>query len=93
MPAPKAKLLIIDPLEDADTMVLMRWVSDAEMNRSKDTAIREALMGFVSNYGLLGFMTALPTTPQFDYDCAYLLNHLSVTNPCLWRTTPRCSSV
>ena len=30
-------------------------------------------MDFISKYGLLGFMTALPTTPHFmDYDTAYL---------------------
>ncbi len=74
MPAPKAKPVIIDPLEDADAMVLdALGVGLLMMNRSKDTVIREALLDFVSKYGLLGFMTALPTTPQFlDYDYAYL---------------------
>ena len=78
MPAPKAKPVIIDPLEDADTMVLDALnVGLLMMNRSKDTVVREALMDFVSKYGLLGFMTALPTTPKFlDYDFVYLLkNH------------------
>lgn len=74
MPAPKAKPVIIDPLEDAEAMVLDALnVGMLQMNRSKDAVIREALLDFVSKYGLLGFMTALPTTPQFlDYESAYL---------------------
>ena len=78
MPTPKAKPVIIDPLEDADAMVLDALnVGMLMMNRSKNAVIREALMDFVSKYGLLGFMTALPTTPRFlDYESAYLLkNH------------------
>ncbi len=73
-PAPKAKPVITDPLEGAEAMVLDALnVGMLQMNRGKDAVIREALMGFVSNYGLLGFMTALPTTPQFlDYESAYL---------------------
>ena len=36
-----------------------------------------SFMGFVSTYGLLGLMTALPTTPSFiDYKAVYLpTNH------------------
>ena len=73
-PAPKAKPVITDPLEDAEAMVLDALnVGMLQMNRSKDAVIREALMDFVSKYGLLGFMTALPTTPRFlDYESAYL---------------------
>lgn len=39
--------------------------------------IREAIMDFVTRYGLLGLMTALPTTPSFiDYKAVYLpTNH------------------
>ena len=66
MPAPNAKPVIIDSLEDADTMVLDALnVGLLMMNRSKDTVVREALMNFVSEYGLLGFMPALPTTEIF----------------------------
>ena len=36
----------------------------------------EAVCSFVNNYGLLGFMTALPTTPKFmDYEAVYLLKN------------------
>ena len=47
------------------------------MNRAGEDAVQKGVMEFVSRYGLLGFMTALPTTPQFmDYEAAYLpTNH------------------
>ena len=75
-PAPDAEPIIIDPLEDAEQMVLdalnvgmiqMRGVP-AEADE-----VKGALGYFVSKYGLLGFITALPTTPHFtSYDAAYL---------------------
>ena len=38
--------------------------------------IKEAIHSFVSNYGLLGMMTALPTTPKFvEYEKVYLLKN------------------
>ena len=38
--------------------------------------IKEAIHSFVSNYGLLGMMTALPTTSKFvEYEKAYLLKN------------------
>lgn len=44
---------------------------------SSKRKIREAIMEFVTKYGLLGLMTALPTTPSFiDYKAVYLpTNH------------------
>ena len=48
-------------------------VGALQMNRKGEAAVREAVMGFVSRYGLLGFLTALPTTPSFmDYEAVYL---------------------
>ena len=42
------------------------------MNRAGADKVDSAVVDFVSKYGLLGFMTALPTTPHFmDYDAAY----------------------
>lgn len=44
-----------------------------QMQKAEDEIVKAALMGFVSKYGLLGFMTALPTTPRFtEYDAVYL---------------------
>lgn len=47
------------------------------IRRSSKRKIREAIMDFVTRYGLLGLMTALPTTPTFiDYNAVYLpTNH------------------
>jgi hypothetical protein len=77
-PAPKSKPVVYDPLKDADAMVLDALNTGMlQMNRAGIDAVRAAAMDFISKYGLLGFMTALPTTPQFmDYDAAYLpINH------------------
>lgn len=41
------------------------------LGKKSDAVIREAVMEFVSRYGLLGFMTALPITSDFmEYDMA-----------------------
>jgi hypothetical protein len=73
-PAPKAKPTVYDPLKDADAMVLDALnVGMLQIRRAKANVIREAIIAFISKYGLLGFITALPTTPHFmDYDAAYL---------------------
>ena len=73
-PAAGAKPEICDPLENAEQMVLDALnVGALQMNRRGANEIRQATMDFVSCYGLLGFMTALPTTPSFmDYEAVYL---------------------
>ena len=48
-------------------------VGALQMNRRGANEVRQAIMDFVNRYGLLGFMTALPTTPSFmDYEAVYL---------------------
>ena len=43
------------------------------MKRGNEDELKQAILGFVSKYGLLGFMTALPTTADFlVYDAVYL---------------------
>ncbi len=73
-PTPKAKPAVYDPLRDADTMVLDALnVGMLAMKRAGEDKLKKAVFEFVSQYGLLGFMTALPTTPQFmDYEAVYL---------------------
>ena len=73
-PAPKAKPSIYDPLKNAEAMVVDALnVGLLCMSRSPSEKIQTAIMDFISEYGLLGFMTALPTTPNFmDYDAVYL---------------------
>lgn len=73
-PATGAKPEIYDPLKDAERMVLDALnVGALQMNRKSGNEVRDAVMEFVGRYGLLGFLTALPTTPSFmDYEAVYL---------------------
>jgi hypothetical protein len=74
-PAENAKPKLYNPLTDSDSMVL-RAINTGVVCMDKDRSRREkqdAVMDFVSSYGLLGFMTALPTTPEFiTYEAVYL---------------------
>ena len=76
-PAPDATPQIFDPLKDYKPMVLDALNIGLMIRRSSQRKIREAVMVFVHKYGLLGLMTALPTTPKFvDYRAVYLpVNH------------------
>ena len=73
--APDARPQIIDPLEDAQTMVLDA-LNAGRLYFGKKALEREqeaGILRFVHRYGLLGFITALPTTPKFmDYEKVYL---------------------
>ena len=72
---PDARPQIIDPLEDAQTMVLDA-LNAGRLFFGKKASEREqeaGILRFVHRYGLLGFITALPTTPKFmDYEKVYL---------------------
>ena len=50
--------------------------------------IQKAIVQFAVKYGLLGLMTALPTTPTFmDYEVVYLpKSHFIKEKPCPPRT-------
>ena len=76
-PAPDAMPRIYDPLKEYQQMVLDALNVGLMIRQSTKRKIREAIMDFVSRYGLLGLMTALPTTPTFiDYKAVYFLtNH------------------
>ena len=73
--APDARPTIIDPLEDAQAMVLDA-LNAGRLFFGKKATEREqeaGILRFVHRYGLLGFITALPTTPKFmDYEKVYL---------------------
>lgn len=73
--ATKAKPDIFDPLKDGETLVLdalnigrkcmSREITDAELQTD--------ILQFAQSYGLMGLMTALPTTPDFmEYEAVYL---------------------
>ena len=70
-----ARPQIIDPLEDAQTMVLDA-LNAGRLFFGKKAPEREqeaGILRFVHRYGLLGLMTALPTTPKFmQYEKVYL---------------------
>ncbi len=62
-PLKKAEQLVIDALE------IGMHVSELNDNHS----LKERVLDFVNHYGLLGLMTALPTTPEFiTYESVYL---------------------
>ena len=66
---------IFDPLEDAQSMVLEALnVGRLFFGDKAPESVREAtLLQFIHHYGLLGLMTALPTTPKFmQYEKVYL---------------------
>ena len=73
-PTPKAKPTVFDALKDGETMVLDAVnVGMLTLKRAGENDIKQAVLDFVTKYGLLGFMTALPTTTKFmDYEAVYL---------------------
>jgi len=81
-PASRAKPIIYDILKDAEAETLVvdaLNVGLAQMGKAGEEAVNEALMDFVHKYGLLGFMTALPTTSHFiKYDSVYLPKNLFI---------------
>lgn len=74
-PSPDAKMSLYNPLKDSEQMVL-KAVNLGLMCMDKNNTheqLQNAIMDFVTGYGLLGFMTALPTTPDFiTYHAVYL---------------------
>ena len=72
--APDATPEVYNPLENPEQLVLDALnVGMLSMGRKSEEVIRQGVLDFVRKYGLLGFMTALPTTPQFvDYEAVYI---------------------
>lgn len=65
---------IYDPLKDGQTLVLDALnIGKMGMSQQPDIEIQKAIMQFAMRYGLLGLMTALPTTAGFmEYEAVYL---------------------
>ena len=79
MPAKDAKPDLYNPIKEADELVLAA-INLGLLCMKSETGkeeLTDSIMTFVTKYGLLGFMTALPTTPEFiTYEAVYLpLNH------------------
>lgn len=93
-PGKNAKPDIYNPLKEAPGIVLDALnVGMLMMNRSPEEEVQKAILEFVTHYGLLGLMTALPTTPSFmDYEKVYLPKTTSSRqSPWKPRTIWRCS--
>jgi hypothetical protein len=73
-PSAKGRAIVYDPLKDTEALVVDALnVGLLHMSSSKQAIAEAATLEFVHKYGLLGIVTALPTTPTFmDYDMAYL---------------------
>ena len=73
-PSADAKPSIYNPIKDYEKLVLTAInIGTNAMNRADEAELKESIMNFVNEYGMLGLMTALPTTPDFiTYDSVYL---------------------
>ena len=90
MPGKNAKPSVYNPLKEAPGIVLDALNVGMLMMGQKPTAeVEKAILEFVTHYGLLGFLTALPTTPSFmEYEAVYLpKTTLSKRKQCPQRTT------
>ena len=69
-PAINAKVTAYDPLKNAE-QIIVDALNIGVMcvgNNSDEAKIESAILDFSGKYGLLGFMAALPTTPDFWED-------------------------
>jgi len=73
-PVLESKLTPYDPMANAETMIIDALnVGLLCLERKENDKTQTSVLEFVSKYGLLGFMTALPTTPDFmQYDTTYI---------------------
>ena len=73
-PGKSAKPDVYNPLKEVPNIVLDALnVGMLMMGRKPEAEVEKAVMEFITRYGLLGLMTALPTTPTFmEYEAVYL---------------------
>lgn len=75
-PAKDARPDVYNPLKEAPQIVLDALNVGMLMMSGKsadELEVEKAVLEFITRYGLLGLMTALPTTPAFmDYEAVYL---------------------
>lgn len=74
IPAKTAQPSVYDPLSDYQQIVLDAInIGRMKAQKNSDKEIQKVIQQFAVKYGLLGLMTALPTTPNFmDYEAVYL---------------------
>ena len=74
LPAEKAKPSVYDPMKDPHTLVIDALeIGMMLFRREPEAKLKQAIRAFAGKYGLLGIMTALPTTAEFiEYEKVYL---------------------
>ena len=77
LPGSDAKATVYNAMPLADQLVMDAVnIGLLVMHKSPEQKIKDAVHRFVSAYGLLGMMTALPTTAHFiEYEKVYLLKN------------------
>lgn len=77
LPTADAKSTVYNAMPLADQLVLDAVnIGLLVMHKSPEQKIKDAIHSFACNYGLLGMMSALPTTPKFaEYEKVYLLKN------------------
>jgi predicted nucleic acid-binding Zn ribbon protein len=82
-PTQDAKPSLSFPLKDSEQLVL-KAINIGMLCMDKNNTvgtIKNSIMDFVTDYGLLGFMTALPTTPEFiTYEAVYFPKNHFIKN-------------
>jgi hypothetical protein len=74
LPTEKAKPSVYDPMKDPHTLVIDALeIGMMLFRREQESKMKQAIRAFAGKYGLLGIMTALPTTAEFiEYEKVYL---------------------
>ena len=77
LPTPNATPSVYDPVPIAEQLVLDALnIGLLMFHKTPDTKLKDEIHIFARKYGLLGLMTALPTTPHFvEYERVYLLKN------------------
>lgn len=74
-PCVDAEISLYNPIEEYEELVLAALSIGLDVMQKKGNTeeVKAKVLDFVHRYGLLGLMTALPTTPDFiTYDAVYL---------------------
>lgn len=77
LPTPDAKPAVYDPVPSAEQLVMDALnIGLLMFQKATDDKLKDEILSFARKYGLLGLMTALPTTPHFvEYEKVYLLKN------------------
>lgn len=79
-PAKDAVMSLYNPIKEYEELVLTALGIGLDVMQKKASMeeLKQRIQSFAEHFGLLGLMTALPTTPEFiTYDAVYLpKNHL-----------------